>query len=156
MVQPIPDEYRHVLAYIAPRDAAAAIAFYVRAFGARERMRMPGPNGRIGHAELLLRDDLLLMLADEPSEALPGYRAPSEDGATTFAFTIFVEDVDAICAQAVEAGATLLREPTTEFYGDREGRVLDPFGYVWSFMTHVEDVSDEEMRKRAAERAGTQ
>lgn len=153
MVEPIPDEYRNVLAYIAPRDASAAIEFYQRAFGATERMRLPGPDGSIGHAELVFRGDQALMLADEPREAMPGYRAPTTDASTTFAFTMYVEDVDAVYQRAIAAGATALHEPKTEFYGDREGRVMDPFGYVWSFMTHVADVSVEEMTKGAEERS---
>jgi PhnB protein len=138
------------MAYITPKNATEAIEFYKRAFGATERMRMPAPGGKIGHAELGFRDSVL-MLADEPEEALTGYQAPSTLGGTSFAFTMFVDDVDTVFQQAVQAGAKPIREPQTEFYGDREGRVEDPYGYVWSLMTHVEDVSPEELQRRAAQ-----
>ncbi|MEX2446375.1 MAG: VOC family protein, partial [Dehalococcoidia bacterium] len=90
-----------------------------------------------------------------PGDVMTGYQAPSTLGGTTFAFTMYVEDVDETYRRALAAGAKSLSEPATQFYGDREGRVLDPFGYVWSLMTHVEDVSPEEMQKRAAEAAAS-
>ena len=152
-VQPIPSGYDRLMAYITPSNAANAIEFYKQAFGAAERMRVPAPNDKIGHAELIFGDSVL-MLADEPDDQIVGYRSPSSVGATTFAFTLYVEDVDAAFQRAVHAGATEVKAPKTEFYGDREGRVQDPFGYVWSLMTQVEDVSPEELRRRAEEIMG--
>jgi PhnB protein len=93
----------------------------------------------------------VLMLADEPDASQQvGYRSPRLLGGTSFGFVLYAEDCDAVYKRAIDAGATMVREPQTEFYGDREGRVRDPFGYVWSIMTHVEDVSPEELQKRAA------
>ena len=148
-VQAIPAEYPQLMAYIVPRGAAQAIDFYVDVFGATERMRMPGPDGTVGHAELQFGNSVL-MLADEPTEITPGYQSPSSLGGSSFGFVLYVENVDASYKRALDAGATSQSEPETKFYGDREGRVMDPFGYVWSLMTHVEDVSPEEMERRAA------
>jgi PhnB protein len=153
-VEPIPSEYPRLMAYLVPRGAARAIEFYVSAFGATERGRMPGPDGTIGHAELQIGDSVL-MLADEPgAEAGIGYQSPEGLGGSSLGLVLYVEDVDAVYERAIAAGATALSAPETKFYGDREGRVRDPFGYVWSLMTHVEDVSPEEMQRRAAAAAG--
>jgi PhnB protein len=150
MVDPIPQDAPRLMAYIVPRGASDAIEFYKHVFGATERMRMPGPDGTIGHAELQFGDSVL-MLADEPDASMPmGYRSPSTLGGSSFGFVLYVEDCDATYMRALDAGAKSESEPETKFYGDREGRVTDPFGYVWSIMTHVEDVSPEEMEKRAA------
>ena len=152
-VQAIPSDYPRLMAYIVPRGAAQAIEFYKDVFGATERMRMPGPDDTIGHAELQF-GDAVLMLADEPAEMTPGYQSPQALGGSSFGFVLYVDDVDAIYRRALDAGATSQSEPETKFYGDREGRVMDPFGYVWSLMTHVEDVSPEEMQRRAAAASG--
>lgn len=146
-VQPIPVGYPRLMAYIVPRGAATAIEFYSKAFGARERMRLPGPNDTIGHAELQFGDSAVLMLADEP-EMPVGYQSPETLGGSSFSFVLYVEDIDAVYRRALEAGATSVEEPETKFYGDREGRIRDPFGYVWSLMTHVEDVSPDEIQRR--------
>lgn len=153
-VQPIPSGYPRLMAYIVPRGAAQAIDFYKRAFGATERMRMPGPGDTIGHAELQIGDSVL-MLADAPETMEPGYQSPTSLGGTSFGFVLYVEDADAVYRRALEAGATSQSEPETKFYGDREGRVMDPFGYVWSLMTHVEDVAPEELQRRAAAAAAS-
>jgi PhnB protein len=150
MVDAIPQNYPRLMAYVIMRGAARAIDFYTSVFGATERGRMPGPNDTIGHAELDFGGSVL-MLADEPdASAQTGYRSPRLLGGTSFGFVLYVEDCDDVYKRAIDSGATMIREPQTEFYGDREGRVRDPFGYVWSIMTHVEDVSPEEMQKRAA------
>ena len=147
-VKPIPDGYHTLTAYLIVRGAADAIDFYKRAFGAEERFRMPGPDGKtIGHAELKI-DDSMLMLADEQAGAFG--RSPQSLGGTPFCFAMYVENADAAFERAVKAGATVLRPLETKFYGDRIGMVADPYGHQWALMTHVEDVPPEEMGKRAA------
>jgi PhnB protein len=145
-VDPIPEGYRTVTPYLAVDDAAAAIEFYKRAFGAKERGRMDAPGGKIGHAELEIGDSLV-MLAD----ALPQFasRPPKELGATTVGVFMYVEDVDAVVKQAVDAGATVTTEVEDQFWGDRYGAVTDPFGHLWSIATRIEDVPPEEMAERA-------
>jgi PhnB protein len=141
------------MAYLVPRGAARAIEFYTSVFGATERGRMPGPNSTIGHAELQI-GDAVLMLADEPVDAPVEYQSPETLGGSSFGLVLYVTDVDAVYERAIGAGATALSAPETKFYGDREGRVRDPFGYVWSIMTHLEDVAPEEMQRRAAAASG--
>jgi len=150
-VKPIPDGYPQVVPYLCVDGAAAAIEFYRAVFGATERMRMPDPDGRIGHAELELGDSVI-MLADEYPEM--GIRAPKAYGGTPVTISVYVTDVDAVFARAVEAGATALRPVENQFYGDRTGQFEDPFGHRWSVASRVEDVPPEEMAKRAAEAAG--
>ncbi|MGI8554707.1 MAG: VOC family protein [Dehalococcoidia bacterium] len=144
-VQAIPEGYRTLTPYLSIKGAAKAIAFYTRAFGAQERVRMEGPGGTIGHAELAIGDSMI-MLSDE----MPGMgnRSPQSLNGTTVGFALYVEDVDAAFARAVAAGATVLQPLENQFYGDRSGTVADPFGHSWSLMTHIEDVSPEEMKKR--------
>jgi PhnB protein len=145
-VKPIPDGYHTVTPYLAVEDAAAAIDYYKKVFGATERVRMDAPDGKIGHAELEIGDSLV-MLAD----AVPQFstRAPTEVGATTASIFLYVEDVDAVVKGAVDAGATVLMEVADQFWGDRFGTVQDPFGHQWSVATHVEDVPPEEIEERA-------
>jgi PhnB protein len=145
-VKPIPDGYHTVTPYLAVEDAAAAIDYYKKVFGATERVRMDTPDGKIGHAELEIGDSLV-MLAD----AVPQFstRAPTEVGATTASIFLYVEDVDAVVKGAVDAGATVLMEVADQFWGDRFGTVQDPFGHQWSVATHVEDVPPEEIEERA-------
>jgi PhnB protein len=147
-VQPIPDGYPQVTPYLAVDGAADAIDFYTKVFGARERMRMPGPDGKIGHAELELGDSLI-MLADEFPDM--GHRGPKAIGGTPVTINIYVADVDAAFQRALEQGATEVRPVENQFYGDRTGQLEDPFGHRWSVGTHVEDVPPNEMEKRAAE-----
>lgn len=144
-VKPIPDAYRGVIPYISVRDAAAAIAFYTKAFGAVETVRMPGPNGKIGHAELKI-GDFVLMLADENPEM--EFRAPTTLGGSPVGLMFYVEDVDAFVARAKAAGAEITRDVADQFYGDRMGCLKDPFGHNWYIATHVEDVPEDEMQKR--------
>ena len=145
-VKPVPEGYHTVTPYLAVDDAAAAIDYYKKAFGATERVRMDTPDGRIGHAELKIGDSLV-MLADPFPEA--STRPPSELGGTTGSVFLYVEDVDAVVKRAVDAGATVTMEVADQFWGDRFGTVTDPFGQVWSVATHVEDVPPEEMAERA-------
>lgn len=147
-VKPIPDGYPRVSPYLAVEGAAAAIAFYREVFGATERMRMPGPNDTIGHAELQLGDSVI-MLADESPEM--GHRGPKSIGGSPVGLSVYVEDVDAVFAKALAAGATPDREVQDQFYGDRTGSFLDPFGHKWHVNTHVEDMSPDEMSRRATE-----
>jgi PhnB protein len=131
--------------------ASSAIDFYAKVFGATERMRMPEPDGRIGHAELLIGDSLI-MLSDEFPEL--GVRSPKSLGGTSVTLSVYVEDVDGVFDRALQEGATVLRPIADQFYGDRSGTLEDPFGHRWSVATHIEDVSPEEMARRAAASTG--
>jgi PhnB protein len=150
-VKPIPDGYPQVVPYLCVDGANAAIDFYGRVFGAKERLRMPAPGGKVGHAELQIGDSLI-MLADEFPDM--GVRSPKSIGGTPVTMSMYVEDVDRVFRAAVEAGATALRPPEDQFYGDRAGQFEDPFGHRWSVATHVEDVPPEEMARRAAAAMG--
>jgi PhnB protein len=142
--KPIPEGY-HITPYLAVDDAAEAIEYYKTVFGAKERVRMDGPDGKIGHAELEIGDSLV-MLAD----AFPQFatRSPKELGGTSVSVFMYVEDVDAVVKKAADAGAAITMEVADQFWGDRMGSVTDPFGHVWSIATHVEDVPPEEMAER--------
>lgn len=146
-VQAIPEGYHSITPYLVVKEAAKAIEFYKKAFGAAEVMRMDDPSGKIGHAELRIGDSHI-MLADEYPEMK--FRSPESYGGSPVSILLYVPDVDATTARAVENGAKLEREVKDQFYGDRMGQILDPFGHVWSIATHKEDVSVEEMKKRAA------
>jgi PhnB protein len=148
MVNPIPDGYPHVIPSLAVTGAADAIAFYCTVFGATERLRMDGPGGTVGHAELQLGSSVIF-LADEFPDM--GFVGPKTVGGSPVMISVYVDDVDDVFARALANGATELRKVSDEFYGDRVGAFEDPFGHRWSVATHVEDVSDEEMRRRAAE-----
>jgi PhnB protein len=147
-VKPIPDEYRGATPYLCVKGGVSAIDFYKKAFGAREMMRIP-MDDKIGHAELRI-GEALFMLADEFPEM--NFRSPQSLGGTPVNIVIYVEDVDSLVRQAESAGAKVLRPPADQFYGDRMARLEDPFGHSWSFATHVEDVSPEELEERAAAR----
>jgi PhnB protein len=147
-VKPVPEGYHTVTPYLAVEDAAEAIEYYKKAFGAKERVRMDAPGGKIGHAELEIGDSLV-MLSDPFPQA--STRPPKDLGGTTASVFLYVEDVDALTKQAVDAGATVTMEVADQFWGDRFGTVTDPFGHVWGIATHVEDVPPEEMAARAKE-----
>jgi len=145
-VQPVPEGYNTLSISLAVDDAAAAIEYYEKAFGAKERFRMNAPDGRIGHAEIEIGDSLVMLSDPFPqASAIP----PSEAGGTTASVFMYVEDVDAVVAKAVDEGATITMEVENQFWGDRFGTVKDPFGHVWSVATHVEDVPPDEMAERA-------
>jgi PhnB protein len=146
--KPIPDGYHALTPYLIVKGAARAIEFYQRAFDATVLFRMDQPDGRVGHAELRIGDSRL-MLADEFPEI--GASGPEAIGGSPVTMFLYVEDVDATAARAVAAGARLTRPVADQFYGDRTGGVIDPFGHVWLLATHVEDVSPEELQRRAAE-----
>jgi PhnB protein len=143
--QPVPEGYHTLIPYLAVDDAAAAIEFYKRAFGATERMRMDA-DGKIAHAELEIGDSVF-MLADQ--FPMSSTRPPKELGGTTAGIFVYTEDIDALFAQAIDAGATSVMDPENMFWGDRFGTLTDPFGHVWNLSTHVEDVPPEEMAERS-------
>jgi PhnB protein len=150
-VKPIPDEYPQVTPYLCVDGADAAIQFYREVLGATERARLAGPDGKVGHAELQLGDSLI-MLADEYPEL--GIRSPKALGGSPVTISVYVEDVDAAFDRALRAGAKALRPVEDQFYGDRIGQFEDPFGHRWSVATRIEDVTPEEMARRAAEAGG--
>jgi PhnB protein len=147
MSKPIPDDYPRVTPYLIVDGARAAIDFYGSVFGATERMQMAGPGGRVGHAELQIGDSTI-MLADEHPEM--DARGPKAVGGTPVTLHVYVEDVDDVFDRATRAGAKTLRAVEDRFYGDRSDQFEDPFGHRWNVATHVEDVSEEEMSRRAA------
>ncbi len=144
--KPIPDGYHSVTPYLILNGAAKAIDFYKKAFGAVELLRMPGPDSRIGHAEIRIGNSVI-MLADERPEM--GYRSPQSLGGTAVSLMVYVERVDDVFKRAVAGGAKELQAVKDQFYGDRSGTLQDPFGHTWTISTHVEDVSPEELRRRA-------
>jgi PhnB protein len=144
--KPIPDGYHTVTPYLAVDDAARAIEYYAKAFGAKELGRMDAPGGKVGHAELQIGDSRIMLSDPFPQSST---RPPKELGGTTGSVFMYVEDVDAVVKRAVDAGATITMEPDNMFWGDRFGTITDPFGHVWSIATHVEDVPPEEMAERA-------
>lgn len=146
-VRPIPEGYHTVTPYLILDNAVRALDFYQRAFGAVELFRMPGPGGKIGHAEIKIGDSPI-MLADEHPDM--GARSPKSIGGSPISIMLYVENVDAFVDKAVKAGAKLVRPIENKFYGDRTGGLEDPFGYQWYIATHIEDVSPEEMERRAA------
>ena len=150
-VQPIPEGYPRVTPYLSVDGAGAAIDFYTTVLGASERVRMPAPDGKVGHAELMIGDSVI-MLADEfPDMGAP---SPRSLGGTPVTMNVYVEDVDAVYERAMQAGAKALGPVQDQFYGDRSGQFEDPFGHRWNVATHVEDVPPDEMARRAAEAMG--
>jgi PhnB protein len=147
-VKPVPDGYHTATPYLIVQNAANAIEFYKKAFGATELMRMPGPGGKIVHAEIKIGDSPI-MLADESPEM--GHKSPQSLGGTPVGLLLYLNDVDAQFKQAVTAGAKVQRPLRDEFYGDRTGTVIDPFGHTWSLATHKEDLTPEQIEKRFQE-----
>ena len=147
-VQPVPEGYHTITPYLAVENASEAIDFYKRALGAKERVRMPGPGGSVMHAELEIGDSVV-MLSDPFPQA--STKPPKELGGTSVSIMTYVDNIDSLYKQAIDAGATSLMEPDDMFWGDRFGSIQDPFGHSWTIATHVEDVSPEEMEKRSQE-----
>lgn len=141
----IPEGYNSVTPYLVVNGAAKAIDYYKKVFGATEIMRMPGPDGRIGHAELKIADSHI-MLADESPQM--GHNRPPAQGNSSVSVLVYVEDVDSTVERAVADGAQVLKPVADQFYGDRMGFIQDPFGHRWGVATHKEDVSPEEMKER--------
>lgn len=146
---PIPDTYRRVTPCLVVQGAAKALDFYAEVFGATERMRFPGPGGTVAHAEIQIGDSVVIVEDEDPQRGTGAPPAGGLAGTPVFQF-IYVDDVDATVARAVERGATMQRAPEDQFYGDRDGFIVDPFGHGWTVATHVEDVSPEEMARRMA------
>jgi PhnB protein len=152
-VRPIPEGYHTITAHLVVDDAAGAIDFYKKALGAKERLRMSTPDGRVLHAEVEIGDSVF-MLADEmdPMPGQPGlYKSPKSAGLTTGAMFLYVTNVDAAFDRAVKAGCTVRAPVADMFWGDRFGQVIDPFGHTWGFATHTEDLSPKDMQKRQQE-----
>jgi PhnB protein len=148
--QPIPDRYRRVTPFIVVDGAAKALGFYAEAFGATERMRAPGPGGSIAHAETEIGDSVVMI---EDASPYMGTKAPPTggfEGSPTGLF-IYVEDVDTVIERAVNLGAKLERPASDQFYGDRDGHIIDPFGHHWTVATHIEDVAPDELMRRMAD-----
>jgi PhnB protein len=143
--KPIPEGLSTLTAYLAVEDAAGAIEYYKRAFGAKERNRLHGPDGMIGHAELQIGDGVF-MLSDPFPQA--STKPPKELGGTSASIFMYVEDVDSVVEKAVDEGATLTMEVADQFWGDRFGTITDPFGHVWSIATHIEDLTPQEIEER--------
>jgi PhnB protein len=146
-VKPVPEGYHTVIPYVVVEGGNAAIEFYKRAFGATERFRMGGPDGKVSHAEIEIGDSVVML-----SDAFPerGVKAPAKgDTGGSFGIFLYIPDVDSVFKKAVEAGATVTMPLENQFWGDRYGKLRDPFGHNWHLATHVEDVSPEEMAKRA-------
>lgn len=150
---PIPDSYRRITPCLTVRDGVKALEFYAAVFGAVERMRMPGPGGTIAHAEIQIGDSVVIVEDENPQR---GTNAPPAGGLPGFPayLFIYVEDVDAVLARAAELGATVQRQAEDQFYGDRDGYIVDPFGHGWTVASHVEDVAPQEMARRMAELFG--
>jgi PhnB protein len=142
-VKPIPEGYHTVTPYLHCKDAASALEFYKKAFGAVEAVRMGGPNGKISHAEIRIGDSHI-MLSDESPEI--NVHGPQHYGGSPVSILLYVPDVDATVKQAAAAGGKITRPATDQFYGDRSGVITDPFGHEWYIHTHVKDVSPEEIR----------
>lgn len=145
-VKKVPDGHNTVSPYLIVDGAARAIEFYVSAFGAKELFRHKAPDGKIGHAEVRI-GDTIVMLADE----FPDHEAhgPRKFGGSPVSLHLYVENVDAVAAKAIAAGATVKRPVADQFYGDRLGTFEDPFGHIWHLSTHIEDVPMEELERRA-------
>lgn len=147
-VKPIPDGYHTVTPYLAVKDGAETIEFYKRALGATEIYRMDAPGGKIGHAEIRIGNSMI-MLADEMPDM--GFKSPKTLGGTPVSIMLYVEDADSLFQKAVAAGARVKRPIKDQFYGDRSGTIEDPSGHEWTIATHKEDLSPEELGRRAAE-----
>jgi uncharacterized glyoxalase superfamily protein PhnB len=150
MAKPIPDGYQTVIPHLVIKRAAEAIEFYKKAFGATELSRMPMPDKdgqlKIGHAELQFGDSKVFL-----AEEFPDYGSVGPNGSSPVTIHLYVEDVDAVFAKAAEAGATVAMPPADMFWGDRYGKLVDPFGHHWSLSTHKEDLTPEQVQERMAE-----
>jgi PhnB protein len=151
--RPIPDSYRRITPCLTVHGAAKALEFYAAVFGATERMRFPRPDGTILHAEVQIGDSVVMIQDEDPQRRTKAPPAGGLPGFPAYLF-IYVEDVDAVIARAVELGATVYRPAQDQFYGDRDGYIIDPFGHGWAVASHVEDVPPDEMARRIAELHG--
>jgi PhnB protein len=146
-IKPVPDGYHSLTAHITVKGANKAIEFYKKAFGAKELARMPGPDGKtVMHAELIIGDSILMLNEEYPEM---GVRAPQPGNGSAVTLHLYVENVDSMFKQAIAAGAKETFPLQDQFWGDRYGKLVDPFGHQWSVATHIEDVPPEEMKQRA-------
>ncbi len=152
-VRPVPEGFHTVTPYLAVDDGARAIEFYQNAFAAKEVMRMPGPDGKVSHAEIKIGDSIIML---GPAQANTGVRSPQSLGSSTVSIFLYLEDVDSTFKKALSAGAKEAQPLADQLWGDRYGRLTDPFGHSWSLATHKEDVSSEEMSRRMQEAAKKQ
>ena len=152
-VKPVPEGFHTVTPYLVVDDGARAIEFYEQAFGAKEVMRMPGPDGKVSHAEVKIGDSIIML---GPSQASTGVRSPQSLGGSTVSIFLYLDDVDSTFKKALSAGAKEAQPLADQLWGDRYGRLTDPFGHSWSLATHKEDVSAEEMSRRMQEAAKKQ
>jgi PhnB protein len=150
-VKPVPEGYHTLTPYLSVKGASDAIAFYKKAFGATELVRMPMPDGRVGHAELQVGDSRFMLADEMPEMGDATTKSPRSLGGATAGLSLYVPDVDALFKRALDAGAKERRPLTNQFYGDRMGVVEDPFGHLWMLATHIEDVTPDEMKRRMAE-----
>ncbi len=146
-VKPIPDGYHSVTPYLIVADALSALKFYAEAFGAVEIMRMPMPDGKIAHAEIRIGDSFVMLADESPQWKI---KSPIAYGGTPVSLMIYVEDSDAVVTLAASLGATIIKPMMDQFYGDRSGTIVDPFGHQWTISTHKEDVAPDELARRAA------
>jgi len=153
-VKPIPDGYHSVTPYLTVKHASEAIAFYKKAFGADEMVRMDMPGGKVGHAELKIGDSIVMLADYMPDMPDVVCKEPRALGGTPIGLHIYLDNVDVRFEQAVKAGGKVLRPLSDKFYGDRSGTLEDPFGHIWTLSTHVEDVSPEEMDRRMKAQGG--
>jgi PhnB protein len=144
-VSPVPTGYHNLTPYLVVDGAAAALAWYTKAFNAREMMRLAAPGEKIGHAEIEIGDSRIMLADEAPAH---NAKAPGAFGGSPISLHLYVPDVDAVVARATAAGATVKSPPENKFYGDRQGTVLDPFGHTWHISTHIEDVTNTEIERR--------
>ena len=148
--KPIPDGFHTVTPHLILSDTKRALEFYKKAFGAETRSSMPGPDGKIMHAEMKIGDSIVF-LADEMPAMAPDNKSPKTASCITSSTILYVQDADAVFKKAIDAGAKAIMPPADMFWGDRFGKVTDPFGHQWGIATHIEDVSPQDMQKRQAE-----
>lgn len=148
--KPIPDSYRRVTPCLVVQGGTKALEFYAEVFQATERMRFPGPGGTIAHAEIEIGDSVVIVEDEFPERGTKAPPTGGEEGSPSFLY-IYVENVDEVVAHAVKLGARLKRAPEDQFYGDRDGYIIDPFGHGWTVASHIEDVPPEEAMRRMAE-----
>ena len=145
--KPIPKGYHAITPYLVVNGGKAAIAYYKKAFGAKLKVEMPMPGDKVGHAELQINDSMI-MLADEFFEA--GFKSPTSYGGAAVTIVLYVKDCDAVFKKAIKAGGRIFKPMQDQFYGDRSGTLVDPFGHVWTICTHKKDVSAKDMKKALA------
>lgn len=146
-VKPVPDGYHTVTPYLVVNGGASALEFYKKVFGATELTRFDGPDGKLAHAEIRIGDSIV-MLSDEFADR--GFRGPQSIGGSPVGLMVYVDDCDKMFNRAIAAGATVKKPLEDQFYGDRSGTLVDPFGHLWTIGTHKEDVSPEELQRRMA------